>query len=409
MSTEFDFKKFKEKAIDELRSGKGISGKDNVLLPLIKHILEEGLKAELDSHMKEERDQSAEAGNRKNGVTSKTMKTSIGNFTLDTPRDREGNFNPELVKKQQTYLDETFSETILSLYSKGLSHREIQKFLIDTYGTQISSGKISDITDRIMPEIKQWQERQLESIYSIVWLDAIHFSVKDEKTKRYVKKAVYIVLGLDLHGRKDVLSFTLGENESASFWSSVLVDLRNRGVDDILIACIDNLSGFNSAIEAHFPKTDIQHCIIHQIRNSMKYCAHKDSKALMSDLKDIYKAVNISAATTAMDVFEDKWTEKYPVIVNSWRDNWEYLTRFFDYAPEIRRIMYTTNTVEGLNRQIRKYTKSRGPFSGDKALEKIVYVALKEISRTWISKPPYWGQVQQQLLIRFEERCGIIQ
>ena len=408
MSTEFDFNKFKEQAIEELRSGKGIIGNDNVLLPMIKHLLEEGLNAELDSHMNDERTHSPETKNRKNGVTSKTMKTSIGNFTLETPRDREGNFNPELVEKHQTYLDETFAETILSLYSKGLSHREIQKFLMDTYGTKISSGKISEITDRILPEIKKWQERQLESIYSVVWMDAIHFSVKDEKSKRYIKKAVYIVLGLDMQGKKDVLSFTLGENESASFWSSILEDLRNRGVEDILIACIDNLSGFNSAIEAHFPKTDIQHCIVHQIRNSIKYCSSKDSRELLSDLKDIYKAVNLTAATTAMDVFEDKWLDKYPLIVKSWRNNWEYLTRYFDYSPEIRRLMYTTNPVEGVNRQIRKYTKSRGPFSCDKALEKIVYVALSEISKKWIGRALFWGQVQQQLLIRFEERCGII-
>lgn len=409
MTEEFDFEAFKSQAIEELKSGKGISGSDNVLLPMIKHLLEEGLKAELDLHVKSEKalENDLPTNNRKNGSSSKTMTSSLGTFTLDTPRDRNGNFDPKLVEKQQVYLDETFAESILSLYSKGLSHEEIRKHLINLYGVKISSGKISEITDRILPEIEKWKNRQLESIYSVIWMDALHFSVRDDSTKRFVKKAVYIVLGMDMHGNKDVLSFTIGENESSSFWEGVLNDLRVRGVEDILIACIDNLKGFKEAVESHFPKTDVQLCIIHQIRNSMKYTSHKNSPAVMSDLKSIYKATTLSASVIAMDEFEDKWGEKYPIIVKSWRDNWQYLTCFFDYSMEIRRIMYTTNTVEGLNRQIRKYTKTRGPFTNDKALDKLVYLAIKEISSKWSGKPPHWGLVQQQLLIRFEERCGI--
>jgi len=407
MSTDFNFAEFQSKAIEELKSGKGICGTDNVLLPMIKHLLEAGLKAELDLHMEEERIEKPKNNNRKNGSTCKSITSSLGEFTLDTPRDRDSNFTPELVEKQQVYLDETFAETILSLYSKGLSHNEIRKHLLNLYGVKISSGKITEITDRILPEIQKWHDRQLESIYSIIWMDAVHFSVRDESTKRFVKKAVYIVLGMDMHGNKDVLSFTIGQNESSVFWGGVLNNLRVRGVEDILIACIDNLKGFKEAVESHFPKTDVQLCIVHQLRNGMKYCSSKNKPLVMSDLKSIYKATTLSAASAAMDDFEDKWDDKYPIIVRSWRENWQYLTCFFDYSPEIRRIMYTTNTIEGLNRQIRKYTKTRGPFSNDKALEKLVYLAIKEISCNWTGKPPYWGQVQQQLLLRFEDRCGI--
>lgn len=403
MNTDFDFEEFKSQAINELKAGKGFSGSDNVLLPMIKHLLESSLKAELDIHIKDEKQNNPHNRNRKNGSTPKTMKTNIGEFELDTPRDRDGNFTPDIVSKQQTFLGDTFAENILSLYSKGLSYREIQKHLKDLYGTNISIGKMTEITDRVIPEIDQWKSRMLEPIYSIIWMDALHFSVRE--SGRTIKKAIYIVLGLDMHGKKDVLGFYLGENESSKFWQTVLTDLQNRGVKDIFIACIDNLSGFKEAISASFPFTEVQLCIIHQLRNSMKYVSRKYRKDVLSDLQAIYKATNLDGAKLAMDEFESKWDERYPLIVSSWRNNWENLICYFDYSTDIRRIMYTTNTVEGLNRQIRKYTKTRGPFSNDKALMKLVYVAIKEISSKWTGKPPYWGQVEQQLRIRFEERC----
>jgi len=407
MTNKFNYESFKEKAIQGIREGKNFSGKDNVLLLLIKDLIESTMQAELDLHMHEERSKDDQCkGNRKNGYTSKTMKCEQGSFELNTPRDRNGTFSPQLVEKQQTILGDALQDKIISLYSNGMSYSDIQEHLESLYGTRISKGKLTEITDRILPELERWKSRQLEPIYSIIWLDAIHFSVRENNMT--IKKAVYIILGYDMYGQKEVLGMYIGESESAKFWLRVLEDIQSRGVKDILIACMDNLTGFTQAIESIYPITDVQLCIIHQIRNSMKYVPHKKKSEVMSDLKRIYKAPNVDSASVAMDEFEDKWNEKYPVIVKSWRNNWLHLTRFFDYSQDIRRIMYTTNTIEGLNRQIRKYTKTKGAFANDKALMKLIYMATKSISKKWTSKPPYWGLVQQQLLIKFEERCGVM-
>lgn len=407
MTKEFNYELFKESAIKGIRDGKSFSGKDNVLLPMIQDLLESTMQAELDIHMVEEcsKDEPSKP-NRKNGTTPKTMKCEQGSFELHTPRDRNGTFTPQIVEKQQTILGDAFQEKIISLYSNGMSYSDIQDHLESLYGTKISKGKLSDITDRILPELEQWKNRQLESIYSIIWLDALHFSVREDNMT--VKKAVYVVLGYDMDGKKDVLGMYIGQSESAKFWLRVLEDIQSRGVKDILIACMDNLSGFIQAVEAIYPMTDVQLCIIHQIRNSMKYVSHKNRTEVMADLKKIYKAPNIDGALVAMDEFEVKWNDKYPIIVRSWRNNWLHLTRFFDYSADIRRIMYTTNTIEGFNRQIRKYTKTKGAFANEKALMKLLFTITKSISSKWIAKPPYWGLVQQQLLIKFKERCGII-
>jgi len=399
----FDYKKFKAEAISKLKTGKGFSGDANVLLPLIKDLLESAMSSELDIYLKENK--SLGIANRRNGSTSKQMKTEHGTFELSSPRDRNSDFNPEIVEKHQTVLGEAFEANILSLYSKGLSYREIQNHLGSLYGTKISAGKLTEITDSILPELNKWKNRNLESVYSIIWLDAIHFNVRDNGVM--AKKAVYTILGFDIHGQKEVLGMYIGQNESSKFWLSVLEDLQNRGVEDILIACMDNLSGFTEAIEAVFPKADVQLCIIHQIRNSMKYVVQRDKQAITQDLKTIYKAVNLSAAEIAMDNFEAKWKQQYPLIIKSWRNNWHHLTRYFDYSNQIRRIMYTTNTIESFNRQIRKYTKTKGSFSNDKALEKLLYVAMKSISEKWTQKPPYWGLAQQQMIIKFGDRCRI--
>jgi len=406
MTKEFNYAKFKEEALKGIREGKSFSGEQNVLLPMIKDLLEGAMQAELDLHITDERSNDDQSKpNRKNGYMSKTIKSEQGSFQLDTPRDRNGTFSPQIVEKQQTILGDAFQDKIISLYSSGMSYSDIQNHLQSLYGTKISKGKLTEITDRILPEIEQWKNRQLESIYSMIWLDALHFSVRENNMT--VKKAVYVVLGYDMYGKKDVLGLYIGETESSKFWLRVLEDIQNRGVKDILIACMDNLSGFTQAVESIYPLTDVQLCIIHQIRNSIKYVSHKNYSVVLTDLKKIYKATNLDAASLAMDEFEEKWNEKYPIIVRSWRNNWLHLTRFFDYSADIRRIMYTTNTVEGFNRQLRKYTKSKGAFSSEQALMKLLFILTKNICDRWTGKPACWGQVQQQLLIKFEERCGI--
>lgn len=396
----FDYEKFKKEALEGLRSGKGMSGRDNVLLPLFKDFLEGALDGELDTHLKDSED-----SNRRNGHNRKTIKTDQGSFELETPRDRNGDFEPELVRKRQTVIGEAFENRILSLYAKGLSYADIQGHLLDLYGMDVSVGKLSAITDKVLPLIQQWQGRRLEAVYAIIWLDAMHFKVRENG--QVISKAVYIILGHTMEGQKDLLGMYISESESARFWLSVLTDLQNRGVQDVLIACMDNLKGFTEAIEAVFPKTDIQLCIIHQIRNSFKYTASKDRKEFNMDLKLIYHASNLAEAELAMEQFEEKWGQKYPLVIKSWKNNWHYLTCFFDYSRHLRRIMYTTNIIEGFNKQIRRVTKRKGAFSNEMALMKILYLAQQQITKNWTSKPAYWGQVKQELIIKFEERCKL--
>lgn len=395
----FDYEKFKKEAIEGLLSGKGMSGSDNVLLPLFKDFLEGALDGEMDIHLK-----ASEEPDRRNGHNRKRVKTDQGSFELETPRDRNGDFEPELIRKRQTVIGEAFENRILSLYAKGLSYADIQGHLLDLYGMDVSVGKLSAITDKVIPLIQQWQGRRLEAVYSIIWLDAMHFKVRENG--QVVSKAVYIILGYTMEGQKDLLGMYISERESARFWLNVLTDLQNRGLQDILIACMDNLKGFTEAVESLFPQADIQLCIIHQIRNSFKYVTWKDRKEFNQELKLIYQASNLAEAELSMNQFEEKWKQKYPLVIKSWRNNWHYLTRFFDYSKHLRRIMYTTNTIEGFNRQIRRVTKRKGAFSSDMALMKILYLAQQEITKQWKSKPPYWGQVKQELIIKFEERCG---
>jgi transposase-like protein len=401
----FNYNSFKESAIEGLKAGKGLTGTDNVLVPMIKDILESAMQGELEWHLKEEHSSDSGSKNRKNGYTSKTMKTTQGSFQLDTPRDRNSTFSPEIIEKQQTFLGNSFQDMILSLYSSGLTYSDIQKHLQNQYGFSISKGKLTEVTNRILPQIAAWKNRTLEPVYAFVWMDALHYSVRENGVTK--KKAVYVVLGYDMYGKKDVLGLYIGKAESAKFWTGVLEDIQNRGVEDILIACMDNLSGFTRAVEAVFPLTNVQLCIIHQVRNSMKYVSHKNYQLVLKGLQTVYKAPNLDAAEIAMDEFEKQWDEHYPLVVKSWRKNWQFLTTFFDYSKDIRRIMYTTNIIEGFNRQLRKYTKTRGAFSSDDSLMKLLFMATMNISKNWTAKPPNWGQVQQQLIIKYEERCGI--
>jgi transposase-like protein len=399
MKKKFDYESFKAEALEGLKSGKSISGSDNVLAPLLKDLLEGALEGELESHLEDQT-----VPNRKNGKTSKTVKTDHGSINLETPRDRNGDFEPEIVKKRQTTIGEAFENRILSLYGKGLSYADIQDYLLDLYGLDVSAGKLSSVTDKIIPRIQEWQGRRLEPIYAIVWLDAMHFKIKENG--QVVSKAVYIILGHNMDGKKDLLGMYISESEGARFWLQVLTDLQNRGVNDILIACMDNLKGFTEAVEAVFPKVDIQLCIIHQVRNSFKYVAFKDRKEVSNHLKAIYQASNASEAELALNQFEDEWINKYPLVVKSWKNNWHYLTRFFEYSKHLRRIMYTTNIIEGFNRQIRRVTKRKGAFQNEMALMKLLYLAQKEVTKSWEASPPYWGQVKQELIIKFEDRCG---
>lgn len=393
MSEQFDF----NKAVEALKNGQDLNGKDGILTPLIKQLTEAALKAELDAHLENE-----EQPNRRNGKSSKTIKTSSGSFQLETPRDRAGSFEPQLVKKNQTFLNDEIEGKILSLYALGNSYSSIASHLADLYGLDFSHATISTVTDKLIPELKQWQQRPLDSLYPFVWLDAIHYKVKQEG--RYENKAVYTILGLNVEGKKEILGLYLSETEGANFWLSVLTDLNNRGVNDILIASVDGLKGFPEAINAIFPETEVQLCVVHQIRNSMKYVASKNQKAFMADLKPVYRAVSKEAAETALDELEKRWGEQYPIVINSWRNKWDNLSVYFKYPADIRRVIYTTNAIEAIHRQFRKLTKTKGAFPNENSLLKLLYAGIMNASKKWTMPIQNWNLTLSQLSIYFEGR-----
>jgi len=393
MTHSFDF----NQALKDLQAGKDLNGKEGILTPLIKQLTEAALKAELEHHLEQ-----TEEPNRKNGSTKKTIKTGNGNFELDTPRDRAGTFEPQLIKKNQTQLTPELDRKILSLFSHGTSYRDIQKHVEDMYGIEVSTGTISAVTDQLLIELKEWQERPLESHYPIVWMDAIHYKVKEEG--RYISKAVYTLLALNLSGKKEILGIYLSENEGANHWLTVLTELQNRGVVDILIASIDGLTGFPEAIASIFPKTETQLCIIHQIRNSLKYVASKHQKAFMADLKLVYKASSKAIAETALDKLDEKWGDTYPIVIQSWRRKWDNLSAYFKYPEPIRRIIYTTNAVEAIHRQFRKLTKTKGAFPNENSLLKLLYAGILNASEKWTMPIQNWSQALSQLAIYFEGR-----
>ena len=401
---DFNYDDFKKESIKKLYEGKGLTGKDGVFTSMIKDFLETALKEELNSHLSNERNNlKDDFSNRKNGYTSKTIKTGVSDFELDTPRDRDNTFEPNIVRKNQTILTEELDNKILSLYSLGMSYRDISKHIEEMYGIEISKSLISNITDKIIPQIEEWQNRPLESIFPIVFLDAIHFKCREEG--QIITKAFYTVLGINQQGRKDVLGLYISESEGANFWLSVLTDLKNRGIEDILICCIDGLKGFPEAINTIFPKTEVQVCIVHQIRNSLKYIASKDQKEFMINLKEVYKANNKDYAETKLLDLEEKWGKKYPIVIKSWNSNWGNLSNYFKYPEEIRRIIYTTNVVEGLHRQIRKYTKSKG--STQEALKKLIYLAIQNITEKWSQPIQNWSLIISQLDLYFEKRLKL--
>jgi len=397
MSDEFDF----DEALKALQSGKEITGKDGVLTPLIKKLTEAALEGELDSHLAEEI-----APNRKNGKTSKTVKSTAGPFELDTPRDRTGTFEPQLVKKHQTSVSDEIEAKILSMYGLGMSYRDIATQVEDLYGIKVSTATLSAITDKIIAEVREWQQRPLEALYPFVWLDAIHYKVKDNG--RYKSKAVYTVLAVNLEGKKEILGLYLSESEGANFWLSVLTDLNNRGVEDILIASVDGLTGFPEAIATIYPDTEVQLCIVHQVRNSLKYVASKNQKAFMVDLKRVYRATSKDAAEQALDELEARWGDLYPIVIKSWRTKWENLSAYFKYPPDIRRVIYTTNSIEAVHRQFRKLTKTKGGFPNEESLLKLLYLGVKNASKKWTMPIQSWNITLSQLAIFFEGRLDSV-
>ena len=397
MSDEFDF----DEALKALQSGKAITGKDGVLTPLIKKLTEAALEGELDSHLAED-----VVPNRKNGKTSKTVKSTAGPFELDTPRDRAGTFEPQLVKKHQTSVSDEIEAKILSMYGLGMSYRDIATQVEDLYGIKVSTATLSAITDKIIAEVREWQQRPLESLYPFVWLDAIHYKVKDNG--RYKSKAVYTVLAINLEGKKEILGLYLSESEGANFWLSVLTDLKNRGVDDILIASVDGLTGFPDAIATIYPDTEVQLCIVHQVRNSLKYVASKNQKAFMVDLKRVYRATSKDAAEQALNELETRWGDLYPIVIKSWRAKWENLSAYFKYPPDIRRVIYTTNSIEAVHRQFRKLTKTKGGFPNEDSLLKLLYLGVQNASKKWTMPIQSWNITLSQLAIFFEGRLDAV-
>ncbi|MCU7937092.1 MAG: IS256 family transposase [Candidatus Thiodiazotropha sp. (ex Dulcina madagascariensis)] len=386
-----------ESAIQALREGKDLSGKDGIFTPLIKQLTEAAMQAELEEHLASE-----ENPNRKNGSTSKTMKSPAGEFDLKTPRDRANTFEPQIVKKHQTHLTDELERKVIALFALGNSYQDIRAHIVDMYDISLSNGTISAVTDKLLPELQAWRERDLDAIYPIVWLDAIHYKIKENG--RYTRKAIYTILGLNIEGKKELLGLYLSDQEGAHHWLSVLTDLHNRGVKDILIACVDGLKGFPEAIESIYPNTEIQHCVIHQIRNSMKYVASKNQKAFMADLKCVYKAATLNAAEAALDELETKWGDKYPMIIKSWRSKWTTLSAYFKYPDYVRTAIYTTNAVEAVHRQFRKLTKTKGGFANENSLLKLLYAGILKASERWTHPVQNWNLTLSQLAIHFEGR-----
>ena len=394
------------KLIKELIDQYGVKTTDDIK-DMLKELLGETIQTMLEGEMEEELGYSKynydekNTENSRNGYSPKSVRSEYGEIELNIPRDRHNEFEPKIIPKYQREITGIEGQ-IVALYAKGMSNRDIEDHLKNIYGIEVSATMISKITDKIIPEIKEWQTRQLEEVYPIVFMDAIHYSVRQDGI--VIKKAVYILIGINLRGEKEVLGFWIGENESSKFWLNILNEIGNRGVKDILIISVDNLKGFSEAIKSSYPKAEIQKCIVHQIRNSIKYVASKDLKEFTKDLKTVYKAVTLEQASNNLLQLEEKWGKKYKAGIKSWNDNWEELTTYFKYPQEVRRLIYTTNSIENFNRQLRKYTKTKSSYPTDDSLSKSIYLSIKEITKKWTGKIQNWGQINSQLSIYFEGR-----
>ena len=393
MTIEVDVEQFAR----DIKAGKSIGGSSGALGSLIKQLTEAALAAEIDSHLALDLTR-----NRKNGYSSKTMKSDHGAFELEVPRDRNGSFEPEIVKKNQTTLTDEIEKKILSLFALGNSYSQIAKHIEDFYCVGFSKATISAVTDRIIPMLQEWKARPLEAVYPFVFLDAIHYKVKEEG--RYIAKAFYTVLGVRVDGKKEVLGLYLNESEGAKFWLQVLTDLQNRGVKDILIASVDGLRGFPEAINAVFPNTQVQLCIVHQIRNSLKYVGSSNQKEFAKELKAVYQAFTKEEALFALDKLEEKWGKKYPIVFQSWRNKWENLSLYFQFPQEIRKVIYTTNIIESVHRQFRTLTKTKGAFPNDDSLLKLLYMGILNAQKKWTMPIRNWSLTISQLAIHFDGR-----
>lgn len=393
--------------IDELLKGykkpEDLLGANGLFKQLTKAIIERALHAEMTQELGYEKHapKIQVGGNSRNGTTPKTLLTDHGEIPIEVPRDRKGEFEPQMVKKGQRRFT-GFDDKILSMYARGMTTRDIQAHLFEIYNTEVSPELISSVTAEVMDEVKEWQNRQLEDVYAIVYLDAIWIKVRD--SGHVVNKAAYLAIGVRTDGLKDVLGIWLEKEEGAKFWLKVITELQNRGLKDILIACVDGLKGFPEAIESVFPNTQVQICIVHMVRNSLKFVSYKDRKATVADLKTVYQAPTEEQALNALAAFEEKWNPKYPLIAKSWRSNWPRLSTFFHYAEDIRRVIYTTNAIESLNNGLRKVTKNRGAFPNDESAVKLLYLALRNIMKKWTMPIQNWGMAANQLSIIFGER-----
>jgi transposase-like protein len=398
----------KDKVKEFIQDGdiKSMADVQSALKDLFGQTLQAMLEGELDHHLGYAKGEatSKQTDNRRNGYGSKSVRSEYGEVELAVPRDRESAFEPLIVGKRQKNVA-GIEEQILALYAKGVSCREIQDHLQQLYGIEVSPTLISNITDKVLPKIQEWQSRPLASVYALLFLDAIHYKVRHEG--RIVSKAAYVVIGVDLEGMKEVLGIWIGEAESAKFWLSVLSEIKSRGTADVLLCCVDNLTGFSEAIAAAFPQTQIQKCLVHQVRNSIRYVSYKDVKKLVADLKRIYTAPSETAAVAELDRFEEEWGTRYPLVVASWRKNWSEIATFFGFPPEIRRLIYTTNVIESFHRQLRKVTKGKGLFPTDESLLKMLYLVTCDVTRRWTVRVPHWGQVLAQLSVFFPERVKV--
>jgi putative transposase len=379
---------------------------NSIMRDMMSIILEGTLDAEMDEELGYSRYdyKNKDTKNSRNGDSSKTMHTSYGDMDINVPRDRNGEFEPQVIRKYQNTITQDMEEKIISMYAKGMSTGDIESHMRELYDIEISDSTISRITDKVLPLVKEWQERLLEEVYAVVFMDAIHYHVRCEG--RIVKRAVYIAIGIDMSGCKDVLGMYVGENESAKFWLTIMNNLKNRGVEEILIACVDGLTGFPQAIDAVYPHAEVQQCIIHQIRNSTRFVSYKDLRRLMADLKLVYAAPSEETALEYLEEFASKWDAKYPKISKSWKEHWPTLSTYFKYPQEIRKVIYTTNAIEGFNRQLRKVTKAKTVFPSDDSLLKMLYLAMIDITKKWTGHRKDWGQIHSQLEIYFEEQLA---
>lgn len=390
----------------DLKKGTELFGANGLVKQLTKRLVERALEAEMEEHLgypKGERGEEPKA-NVRNGMTAKRVKTDDGEIEIAVPRDRNGTFTPQLVKKRQTRLD-GFDEKVLSLYARGMSTREIQGHLHELYGTEVSPELVSRVTDAVLEDVQEWRKRPLAPVWPVIYLDALVIRVREGGSVR--RKAAYLALGLGLDGRKEVLGIWLEETEGAKFWLKVVTELKNRGVEDILIACVDGLKGFPQALESVFPNTTVQTCIVHMIRNSTHYVSWKDRKSVAIDLRPIYTAVDREAAESALSDFDDKWGQQYPMVTQAWRSSWERVVPFLDFPPELRRILYTTNAIESFNARVRKLVNGKGHFPNDDAAYKLIYLAVVAAEKRWTRPPKGWSQALNQFAIKFEGRLPV--